>query len=637
VNLIQTRLRHLQPWSVLLLLSLCIVLATGTLGLVLLYWQPQTVTAMPWPFWLSIAADVLVISGLVFALIVIYRNRVMLNSLESNFREFMNVAADMMLISDVEGRIIDASRRSCELLGYDLDDLLHKTLWDIDVECYLRRHPKLRLDMERGHTITYETFYRKMDGSRLPVESRVRKAYWMDRAVYIEIARDITSRKLAEDALLESKAAVERARNLLESRMVERTEELHKRIEERNQAQRRAQELSAMLEDMIDCMPSVIITVDSSRRVRHWNQQAVALTSISAQQASGKFLKTLLPQFDQQIEAVTEATSYGRRQHAARVHARLNERAYLFDVVVYPLSGRGKGVVIRVDDVTEKVRIEQTLVQTEKMLSLGGLAAGMAHEINNPLGAILQSTQNIERRLSPDWPRNISVAEHYQLNMESLRNYLDKQRIPEFLSGIREAGERAAAIVADMLSFARQSSTELVPIDLVAALEASVRLAGADYNQNNQFEFRRVSIVRDYDNELPRVRAQKNQLEQVFLNLLLNAAHALATQNNADPTIHLHLFRQEDHAVVEIRDNGPGMEEAVRRRVFEPFFTTKEEGHGTGLGLSVSYFIITEQLKGAIDVESVAGEGTTFRIRLPFSDKHAGLPVSTRAQIELPL
>lgn len=583
------------------------------------------------------AAGFGVLIALIIAAVVIYRSRVMLTSLESNFLEFMNVAADMMLVSNLDGKIIDASRRSAELLGYTHDALLTKTVWDIDVESYLRRHPKLRLEMERGHTITYETLYRKFDGSRLPVETRSRKAFWMGQPVYIEIARDITSRRLAEDALLESKAAVERARNLLESRMVERTEELHKRIEERNQAQRHAQELSGMLEDMIDCMPSIIITVDASRRVRHWNQQAVQLTGITAQQAGGKFLKTLLPQFDQQIEAVTEATAYGRRQHSARVHARLNERPYLFDVVVYPLSGRAKGVVIRVDDVTEKVRIEQTLVQTEKMLSLGGLAAGMAHEINNPLGAILQSTQNVERRLSADWPRNASVAEAFNLDMQALRGYLDKQRIPEFLSGIRDAGERAAAIVADMLSFARQSSSELVAVDLAAALDAAVRLASADYNQKNQFDFRHIAIERDFDHELPRVRAQKNQLEQVFLNLLLNAAHALGSQNNAAPQITLRLSRQDDNALIEVMDNGPGMDENVKRRVFEPFFTTKEEGHGTGLGLSVSYFIITEQLKGHIEVDSATGEGTCFRIRLPFSDKHPALPMSTRTQIELPL
>ncbi|NQD35641.1 PAS domain S-box protein [Permianibacter sp. IMCC34836] len=627
--------RRFLPRQLYLLLSAAVVTVLGTLALVLLWWHPQTSRTQPWEFWVSIIGALGVVVLLLLALLRVRRGQAMLHSLERNFLEFMDAAADMMVISTLDGQIIDVNRRTCELLGYKREELLNRTLWDVDIDCYLRQHPHTRYYLERGRTISYDTWYRAADGRRVPVESRARKAWWRDQPCLIELVRDITARKQADDALLESKAAVERARNLLETRMLERTEELQRRIIERNLAEKRARELSTLLSDIIDCMPSVIITVDAQRRVTQWNQQATQLTGIDASQANGKSLKILLPQFDAQIDSLTEASRYGQQQHATRMHARLNDLPYLFDVVVYPLQSRGRGVVIRVDDITERVRMEQTLVQSEKMLSLGGLAAGMAHEINNPLGAILQSAQNIERRIALDWPRNAELAKQLGSNISIIHQYLEKQRIPDFLTGIREAGERAAAIVSDMLSFARPGTGELVPIDLAAAMDAAVRLAATDYNQKKKFDFRRIRVQRDYEPNLPRVRAQRNQLEQVFLNLLTNAAQALSTTN--DPQIHLRLYRLAGRGVVEVRDNGSGMEETVRKRVFEPFFTTKDEGSGTGLGLSVSYFLVTDQLHGQMEVESNLGSGSVFRILLPFADSYPDALPGPSNQIELPL
>ncbi len=624
-----------QPRQLYWLLALAIGTVVAVLVLVLVWWAPQRVTPQPWPFWVSIGAAVAIPLLLLFALVRVRHGHLMLQSLEHNFLEIMDAAADLVVVSSMTGQIIEVNRRTCQVLGFSREQLLGKTLWDIDIDCYLRQHPQTRYYLERGRTTSYETWYRTADGRRVPVESRARKAYWRDQPCLIELVRDITARKQADEALLESKSAVERARNLLESRMLERTEELQRRIVERNAAERRAQELATLLSDIIDCMPSAIITIDSQRRVTQWNQQAVKLSGIDAQHAAGQHLKTVLPQFDAQIDRLTEATRFGQLQHSARLSARLNDKNYLFDVMVYPLKQRGRGVVVRVDDITERSRMEQKLVQSEKMLSLGGLAAGMAHEINNPLGAILQSAQNIERRIAADWPRNNQLAQQIGTDMEIIRRYLETQRIPDFLASIREAGERAASIVTDMLSFARPGTGELVVIDLAQAMDAAVRLATTDYNQKKKFDFRRIQIVREFDDKLPNVRAQRNQLEQVFLNLLINAAQALFDQ--PAPQIVLRLLGRGNRAIIEVQDNGTGMDDSVRRRVFEPFFTTKEEGTGTGLGLSVSYFLITDQLHGTMEVESTLHVGSLFRIVLPAADAGPETLVGSSSQIELPL
>jgi signal transduction histidine kinase len=258
------------------------------------------------------------------------------------------------------------------------------------------------------------------------------------------------------------------------------------------------------------------------------------------------------------------------------------------------------------------------MVQTEKMMSVGGLAAGMAHEINNPLGGILQACQNIERRTSLELPKNAEVAQAMGIDLALVRRYLDERGILEFVAGIRSDGARAAEIVSDMLAFSRRSESRLAPIDLSEIVDTVLRLAANDYDLKKQYDFRNVQIVRDWQPGLPLVQCDKTKIEQVLLNLVKNAAQALAGHDkHRPPSITVRLRKEPHYLRIEVVDNGPGMDERVRRRVFEPFFTTKEVGVGTGLGLSVSYFIITKQHKGTLSVESTPGEGSRFIIRLP--------------------
>jgi signal transduction histidine kinase len=293
------------------------------------------------------------------------------------------------------------------------------------------------------------------------------------------------------------------------------------------------------------------------------------------------------------------------------------ETRYL-DIMVYPLDeNSATGAVIRIDDVTNRVRIEQIMVQTEKMMSVGGLAAGMAHEINNPLSAILQSCQNIERRLAPERPANVTAASALGLDLKHIRRYLDQRGISGFLREIQVAGTRAARIVADMLSFSRRSHAEFEPARIDEMLETVVRLAANDYDLKRQYDFRHIEIVRDYDDELNSVYCDRTQIEQVFLNVIKNAAQAMGSGGRSPHRITLRTRREGDFACVEIEDNGPGMDRQQLRHVFEPFYTTKPVGIGTGLGMSVAYFIVTEQHHGSISVSSNPGRGTCFVIRLP--------------------
>jgi signal transduction histidine kinase len=294
------------------------------------------------------------------------------------------------------------------------------------------------------------------------------------------------------------------------------------------------------------------------------------------------------------------------------------------DVTVYPLVSNGvEGAVIRVDDVTERVQIEEMMIQSEKMLSVGGLAAGMAHEINNPLGTILQASQNVLRRISPDLPANARLAEECGTNLNAVRKYLEKRGIAEFLQDIRDSGQRAAQIVENMLSFSRKSVAGGSPTSLAELLDRTLLLAESDYDLKKRYDFRQIEIVREYHPDAPPVVCQPSKIQQVFLNILRNGAEAMDEVRDSDrlPRFVLKVVPDGPMVRVEIEDNGPGMDEATRKRLFEPFFTTKPPGIGTGLGMSVSYFIVTEEHHGALMVESQPGSGSRFIIRLPVAGR----------------
>jgi len=268
------------------------------------------------------------------------------------------------------------------------------------------------------------------------------------------------------------------------------------------------------------------------------------------------------------------------------------------------------------------VRIEQMMVQTEKMMSVGGLAAGMAHEINNPLSGVLQSSQNIQRRISPDIQANRHTADALGIDLELVYRYLDERGILGFIDTIQQSASRASRIVDDMLAYSRGTGADFQPARVEEMLDTVVRLAASDYDLKKKYDFKQVEIVREYDPQLETLVCDHTEIEQVLLNLIKNAAQAMVEGDTPRPhRIILRTRREDEYGCIEVQDNGPGMDEQTQRRVFEPFFTTKVVGVGTGLGLSVSYFIVTEQHKGTIDVTSSPGEGACFTVCLPLKER----------------
>ena len=397
-------------------------------------------------------------------------------------------------------------------------------------------------------------------------------------------------------------------------------------ITERRRTEQQIIRLQHLLQNITDSMPSALITLDTEGRVLTWNPAAEQFTQCTKEQLLNNLLWELCPPLEHYRPLVEEvlATQTGAHRHREEVH--MPEGVRYYDVHVFPLLSEAiGGVVLSLDDATQRVHLEETMLQATKLASVGGLAAGMAHEINNPLGAMMQSAQFLELALNPHRARTRARLEAAGVDPERLEAYMKERGLFDYIQGIRDMGTRAAKIVSDLLSFARKGTSNRAPCNLNPLLKQTVELAATDYDLKRQYDFRDIAIEYELAATLPEVACDNQQIQQVLLNLIRNAAQAMAdkrTETGAAyvPKLVLRTMVVESNVRVEVEDNGPGIPEAVQNRLFEPFFTTKEVGEGTGLGLWLCWSIIHERHHGRIWTEPRQPCGTRFVFELPITD-----------------
>jgi PAS domain S-box-containing protein len=413
-------------------------------------------------------------------------------------------------------------------------------------------------------------------------------------------------------------------------------------ITERKQIEEDLNRFRVLHCNIINYMPSILIGFDHKGLINQWNREAEIKTGISFDEAMGNKLVDVLPHLQKELDSDTHKWNKDIPIKLEKIKNEKDGMIYFSDITVYPLQLEEKGgAVIRIDDVTERVRLEEMMIQSEKMVSVGGLAAGMAHEINNPLAGILQNTQVMQNRIKAGVPRNEEAAVECGTTMKQIATFVENRGISNMLDSILESGKRAAKIVQNMLSFSRKSESKFACCSIAELLDKTLELASNDYDLKKQYDFRRIKIVRQYHPDTPKVMCETTKIQQVFLNIIKNGAQAMAskwTVGNEEmkkqmlETLQfvLRVVPDNDMVQIEIQDNGPGMDKNTQKRAFEPFFTTKDVGEGTGLGLSVSYFIITENHHGTLTVNSSPGQGTTFIIRLPIKqDSYSDNPGGT--------
>ncbi len=354
------------------------------------------------------------------------------------------------------------------------------------------------------------------------------------------------------------------------------------------QKAKQIERLKDFSENIVESLNIGVLTVDMEDRIESWNPQLERLLEVPRSEALGRTLAQVLP-----VDLVAEITARAADEHVSGIykfHLRgQGGRHLVIDASIAPLfgkTGERLGRLLLLDDITQRVRLEEQMVQTEKLTSLGLLAAGVAHEVNTPLAVISNHIQMLAKQLPAEDPRQKTIEK------------IVKQTF------------RASEIVNNLLNFSRTGAAEFIEVDLNSVLEETLTLV------QHPFKTARVSVIQSLQRELPLVLGSTTRLQQVFLNLFMNARDAMPSGG----MLEIRTFAQNGSVEVEVADTGLGIAPENLQRIFDPFFTTKSSGRGTGLGLSVSYGIIKEHA-GKVEVRSTPGKGTSFRLEFPAARK----------------
>ncbi len=347
-------------------------------------------------------------------------------------------------------------------------------------------------------------------------------------------------------------------------------------------------------QNIVESINIGIFAVDLDDRIESWNAQMEVLFARPRADALGESLADILqPEFIARVEAVRgDGSAHGTHTLYKFRLALPTGETRVTNISIAPLLTRSYDVVgriIQIDDITDRIELEAQLTQAEKLSSIGLLAAGVAHEVNTPLAVISSYTQMLSKQLRDD------------------------ARLSPVLEKITQQTFRASEIVNGLLNFSRTSGAEFVRIDLNQLLRDSAILL------DHQFKTARIRIETDLAPDLAPVQGNQGKLQQVILNLMLNAKDAMQGASNG--LIRVRTCTRNNLAIVEITDSGIGIATENLHRIFDPFFTTKTnpkpgQHKGTGLGLAVSYGILQEH-GGKITVDSDPGVGTTFRLEIP--------------------
>ena len=522
---------------------------------------------------------------------------------------------DIVFVHDFEGRILDANRAACRRLGYTREEFLKLSTTDVDdPEFATGFKDRLRVQIDQRHA-AFEGRHRTKDGQIVPVDISTSMIQLEDQLAVLAVCRDITERK-----------ALEEARRQFEEAESRNAREIEAKNRDLSQSEARYRRLTEGSHD-------AVVVADGSGRITLFNPAAERTFGYKADEVVGRPLSDLVPSALHDPQARGLGRYLETRDSRIVGHTveltgrRKNGEEFPLELSLSAVESEGEIQFIgSIRDQTERQRMRAMLVQSEKLASIGLLSAGVAHEINNPLAYVGNNLAVLER----DFKGVLAMMECYELANEKLAEFdpgrlqkvqelsddLDwpyvRSNLERMLTRTREGVQRVANIVQNLRGLARTAPPKMEQVmvsELIApALEmvqGRLRRSGIDVVQSHELRCK--------------VPCLASQISQVMLNLLVNAIQAIeSTGREQGGRIEIRTRVEGDHYLVEITDNGSGIDPESIPKLFDPFFTTKPVGEGTGLGLSISHGIITGH-GGRIEVESDLGRGSRFRVLLPLN------------------
>ncbi len=394
------------------------------------------------------------------------------------------------------------------------------------------------------------------------------------------------------------------------------------------------------IECVLSSLSTILIGLSQQQHVNRWNPKAEKVLGLNAGEAIGVALAEIGVQWDwSRVEdgiAECRLTKTAVRVDDIVFTRQDGKQGYL-GMTINPVhldSGELIGFIILGADITERRAMEDMLAQTEKLKSIGQLAAGIAHEINTPTQYVGDNTRFLQdafediMQVLSLYADLLAAVKSDSLTpelIEKLENSLEEadvdylmEEIPPAIEQTLEGVERIGKIVRAMKEFSHPGQEEKTAIDINKAIESTITVA------RNEWKYV-AEMVTDFDAALPAIPCLPGEFNQVILNLIINAAHAIGdvidSQSTEKGVIRITTRKTENFAEVIISDTGGGIPDDIRQRIFDPFFTTKEIGKGTGQGLAIAHSVIIEKHGGTLNLDSTVGEGTTFTICLPLEDQ----------------
>lgn len=412
--------------------------------------------------------------------------------------------------------------------------------------------------------------------------------------------------------------------------------QLQQKIDKLEHDEKVLQRSNSEIEKLLNVIPLALIGVSRDDRVTLWNKVAVATFGITAKNAIGKKLHECDISWEWKKIDKTVAMSQGMDKSIQidAVRYRMSDGDYGFlNVTVTPVSNEMveiTHVLLLGRDITEWKKMENQMVQIQKLEAIGQLAAGIAHEINTPTQYIRDNTSFLKdafggickllNRFSHllELSKNQEVSSELIAEIDSLIKEADLEylveEIPEAIGQSQEGLKRVTEIVKAMKTFSHPGNEELVPVNINEAIKSTITVA------RNEWKYV-ADVKTDFDPALPLIPCFPGEFNQVILNMIINATHAIEEASNKEVEgkglIRISTHFDKEWAEIRIGDTGTGIPEECRSKLFDPFFTTKEVGKGTGQGLAIAHSVVVGKHKGTITFKTEMGRGTTFIIRLP--------------------